>query len=1183
MDTIKQIVKCSSDVQYIEWEDGSTYKGNFIRDTKTGYGEFIWANREKYTGEFYKDQHHGKGVYSWPDGSKFTGSFYLNRKEGYGTMEVKDIICFQGLHKADERFGPGVETYEDGSTDVGLWFGDHLIKLFTKIPGAFSLVDYPEYHQYVNDEANLMPLDDSITSDTTDETDPFKYSYKELLLNDSYTLPDNIYAYTSNVEHLPLTSSLRKEFDSHFFQDYDKLEEAEDVQYVIKNRTPIMVEMQKHIHRHRYNQTHINWDVTSILNGNRESFGPKGPRELYSELLIMKAGEGDYNCVYEILRDNLAHPDVADANGHTALIAAAANCHYNIINLLLDNGANVNKLNDEGLSALSVSLLRYFPSKSFHSNIAEKSKSEVMDGEDSTLRDEQIKIEAIPQDDIIKTKEQVFQVTELHSDLSVSPKNLKLNVDLSILSPAVPESSGEIKLSPKSEYDIDLVSLGDKSKISFKPSSFDLDNNTFGFDMNICDVGLEKTVDYFSHIPATDQPLEISADEGTGEKMTLSEAQEKQKWSTIKLLLRRGANPNTSNMPMHPLFFAVKTGDVEAVRLLLEKGAASSLHHSSKLGGLSPLHIAVALPGIEGVQITEMLLHSAMNPNERAADESTYPPGKIDMLIKAGANALMPIVIRQESKTAVGTATDYAYYKHFQDKKITQTAYQALSAVDREILNSRKQMLNYMGDLTRETVTKIEKEWLQKPASDIQRADRSKDAEVKGKETPKDIHAEHRPSTFKYCYGCGRSVGVQLTPCPNCKAVYTCSSFCKKKIWNEYHKDECAALKDRLQHSSNIISDKQGSKRQTDERRKERQSTKQMRQDSIDKSSAGTHKTKMMQKGILADDDDDEMDRSSTGSRSARMAHKGIKEKGSSEWSDKDTFGQKMRKESMAREDYEGKKVLQKGAMAKREIEGISKESYSKKAALKGSTTSKGIMGNEEDEEDSKESRSKKMRSKKDEIQGSSRESQSSRMSSKGLMSKTEDEEGIMDSHGKKMAMKGLGAKGETEGSSIGQYGKKGMLAKGETEGSGIGQYGKKMTSKGMLEKGETEGSSIGQYGKKGMLEKGETEGSGIGQYGKKATSKGMLAKGETEGSGIGQYGKRMTPKGMFGKGETERFLMESGKRGRAISAEGGLGLFNKLRMHMKGLMGMEGRGMGYHSKMMEKKEDYTIDNYSFI
>nr|XP_033815055.1 ankyrin repeat and MYND domain-containing protein 1 isoform X3 [Geotrypetes seraphini] len=1065
----------------------------------------------------------------------------------------------------------------------------------------------------------------------------------------------------------------------------------------------------------RYNQTHINWDVTSILNGNRESFGPKGPRELYSELLIMKAGEGDYNCVYEILRDNLAHPDVADANGHTALIAAAANCHYNIINLLLDNGANVNKLNDEGLSALSVSLLRYFPSKSFHSNIAEKSKSEVMDGEDSTLRDEQIKIEAIPQDDIIKTKEQVFQVTELHSDLSVSPKNLKLNVDLSILSPAVPESSGEIKLSPKSEYDIDLVSLGDKSKISFKPSSFDLDNNTFGFDMNICDVGLEKTVDYFSHIPATDQPLEISADEGTGEKMTLSEAQEKQKWSTIKLLLRRGANPNTSNMPMHPLFFAVKTGDVEAVRLLLEKGAASSLHHSSKLGGLSPLHIAVALPGIEGVQITEMLLHSAMNPNERAADESTYPPGKedsstmvsglslkgcnasgtilynyfeksdivpeeggrtplhivcqrtdnhenardivrfllmhkadpnvlwngqsplslaiasknklvikellengadpnlalgkgvesalcsalstafeqssnlqanislIDMLIKAGANALMPIVIRQESKTAVGTATDYAYYKHFQDKKITQTAYQALSAVDREILNSRKQMLNYMGDLTRETVTKIEKEWLQKPASDIQRADRSKDAEVKGKETPKDIHAEHRPSTFKYCYGCGRSVGVQLTPCPNCKAVYTCSSFCKKKIWNEYHKDECAALKDRLQHSSNIISDKQGSKRQTDERRKERQSTKQMRQDSIDKSSAGTHKTKMMQKGILADDDDDEMDRSSTGSRSARMAHKGIKEKGSSEWSDKDTFGQKMRKESMAREDYEGKKVLQKGAMAKREIEGISKESYSKKAALKGSTTSKGIMGNEEDEEDSKESRSKKMRSKKDEIQGSSRESQSSRMSSKGLMSKTEDEEGIMDSHGKKMAMKGLGAKGETEGSSIGQYGKKGMLAKGETEGSGIGQYGKKMTSKGMLEKGETEGSSIGQYGKKGMLEKGETEGSGIGQYGKKATSKGMLAKGETEGSGIGQYGKRMTPKGMFGKGETERFLMESGKRGRAISAEGGLGLFNKLRMHMKGLMGMEGRGMGYHSKMMEKKEDYTIDNYSFI
>jgi len=47
--------------------------------------------------------------------------------------------------------------------------------------------------------------------------------------------------------------------------------------------------------------------------------------------------------------------------------------------------------------------------------------------------------------------------------------------------------------------------------------------------------------------------------------------------STALLLLRRGADPNASSCPMPVLFFAVRSGDIEMVRLLLLKGAKAGV------------------------------------------------------------------------------------------------------------------------------------------------------------------------------------------------------------------------------------------------------------------------------------------------------------------------------------------------------------------------------------------------------------------------------------------------------------------------------------------------------------------------------------------------------------------------------------------------------------------------------
>ena len=52
------------------------------------------------------------------------------------------------------------------------------------------------------------------------------------------------------------------------------------------------------------------------------------------------------------------------------------NCHRDVINCLLDNGANVNKLNDEGLSVLAACHVLFYTKHTWKDNIAENIPSE---------------------------------------------------------------------------------------------------------------------------------------------------------------------------------------------------------------------------------------------------------------------------------------------------------------------------------------------------------------------------------------------------------------------------------------------------------------------------------------------------------------------------------------------------------------------------------------------------------------------------------------------------------------------------------------------------------------------------------------------------------------------------------------------------------------------------------------
>uniref|UniRef100_A0A670XZB6 Ankyrin repeat and MYND domain containing 1 n=1 Tax=Pseudonaja textilis TaxID=8673 RepID=A0A670XZB6_PSETE len=468
------------------------------------------------------------------------------------------------------------------------------------------------------------------------------------------------------------------------------------------------------------------------------------------------------------------------------------NYQEDIINLLLDCGADVNKCSDEGLSTLSMCMIHYFPAEGFQPNIAERN-----------IFSKEVKSVPLSRSDI-------SQLSEASTNATTPPsvEALSVSVEKTEFIPDI-----EIKSSEETDN-------GEKSSGTIC--------GIYNYKIKISPETMHHGAVVLSHHMLQTQCYPDIGDsvhqEGTLRRMAASLTEQKKRMSIIKVLLRRGADPNISNIPMHVLFFAVKSADAEVVQILLEAGARTDIRLPTRLGGVAPLHIAAALSGVEGIVITELLLHAAADPDVRAQDEDDIfrldkipfdigesvsfikmnnepgPPKSyyrecnivpeeggrtplhiacerednfmIETLIAAGADMLMPITLIDESRTAVGTVVDYAYFKYYQDKRLLHTPLHSLSPMERDTYAFRRKMLDFLSERLRNCVIEKEKQW-----------DEEEFRKIK--------IGESKLLFFKYCYQCGRSVGVTLTPCQHCFEIFTCSKSCKVRAWNERHKREC--------------------------------------------------------------------------------------------------------------------------------------------------------------------------------------------------------------------------------------------------------------------------------------------------------------------------------------------------------------------------------------------------------
>lgn len=71
---------------------------------------------------------------------------------------------------------------------------------------------------------------------------------------------------------------------------------------------------------------------------------------------------------------------------------------------------------------------------------------------------------------------------------------------------------------------------------------------------------------------------------------------------------------------------------------------------------------------------------------------------------------------------------------------------------------------------------------------------------IRPKKSDEDNEQKAEKKIMKWCYFCGRSVGVKLMPCSRCKKVFYCSNNCKQRGWNELHKNECELPESGINH-----------------------------------------------------------------------------------------------------------------------------------------------------------------------------------------------------------------------------------------------------------------------------------------------------------------------------------------------------------------------------------------------
>ncbi|CAH1986050.1 unnamed protein product [Acanthoscelides obtectus] len=329
------------------------------------------------------------------------------------------------------------------------------------------------------------------------------------------------------------------------------------------NNEEICKQMVKHGFIHRHSESMVNFLVSNVVGQERKGFNDSGPHEMNCRDFLKICTQGDSLEVIEYIRGKKVNVNVADACGNTAVFYATCCCRTSILKTLINFGANLDAVNDEGLTPLNLCLLHY---------LAWKYK--IVDWEAAF----------VPPGPLSKEEEERYGVNYSTTSLAGGTRSKKKLLYSTANIATV--SKMQVSKTPVQEYIFDL---------SCKPLT----------------------------PPATIKaraPSEMKVGSKLDSKQSLFEAPDmhlSSELTNVEQLLEYGADPNVGEVPFSPLILASFTENDKLVKRLLEAKADVQVRTED---GLNCVHVAASLRCCsDNTLICEALLSGYADPNAKAS------------------------------------------------------------------------------------------------------------------------------------------------------------------------------------------------------------------------------------------------------------------------------------------------------------------------------------------------------------------------------------------------------------------------------------------------------------------------------------------------------------------------------------------------------------------------------------